>query len=56
MNPQEQLRIEALRLALQYGADDPVAVAERFYAFLSGQPTKTPRQLIDAALEAADVR
>lgn len=62
MNPEEQLRIEALRLALAQQASfqayetDVVKTAAEFYAFLLGQSDKTPREAIDAALAEAGIK
>lgn len=50
------IRLQCLELAVKNDCGDPVAEAERMFAFVTGAQTKTPRQLIDAALEAANVR
>jgi hypothetical protein len=52
----EALRLRCLELALSQGHGDPVIDAGKFVDFITGEPAKTPRQLIDAALEAANVR
>lgn len=51
----EQLRRDSLKLAVE-ARGDVLEDACRFYAFVSGEKTKTPRQLIDPAREAANVR
>ncbi len=60
MNPERLSDAEALRLRcleLATGVPgEPVETARRFYAFVTAEDAKTPRQLIDAALEAANVR
>ena len=48
----QEMRIEALRLAVAAGQPD-LHIA--FYEFLTGKSDQTPRQIIDAALEAANV-
>lgn len=48
----QEMRIEALRLAVAAGHPD---LCQRFYEFLTGKSDQTPRQIIDAALEAANV-
>lgn len=52
---QIELRLACLKLAVEVRGD-VLEDARRFYAFVSGEDAKTPRQLIDAALEAANVR
>jgi hypothetical protein len=52
---QEQLRLKCLELAVQ-ASGDPMTNARDFHAFVTGEDAKTPRQVIDAALEAANVR
>lgn len=52
----EELRHDCLRLAISANVGDPVEAARRFEAYILGHDAMTPRQLIDAALEAADVR
>ena len=52
---QEQLRLKCLELAVQ-APGDPMTNARDFHAFVTGEAEKTPRQVIDAALEAANVR
>lgn len=53
----EEIRIECLKLALgNPHATDAVAEAQRYWNFVTGLPAKTPRELIDEALEAAGVR
>jgi hypothetical protein len=49
----EAIRLEALRLAVQAG--DP-HFRHQFYDFLTGASDQTPRQIIDAALDAVNVR
>ena len=51
MNDRE-IRLEALRLAVQAGNAD---LRQPFYEFLVGKSDQTPRQIINAALEAANV-
>ena len=53
--PEQLLRLKCLELALQ-APGDPMTNARDFHAFVTGEDSKTPRQLIDAALEAANVR
>lgn len=55
-NPDHALRIRCLELATQTQAGEPVDIARQFYAFVVGEDNRTPRQIIDAALEAANVR
>lgn len=50
----EQLRLACLDLGIRAGGD-ALENAKAFYAFVIGDVAKTPRQLIDAALEAANV-
>ncbi|WP_176482815.1 hypothetical protein [Sphingobium sp. D43FB] len=52
LSPDEFLRLEALRLAVQAGQPP---LRQHFYEFLTGKSDRTPRQIIDAALEAANV-
>lgn len=52
---QEELRLKCLELAVR-APGDPMANARDFHAFVTGEDAKTPRQVIDAALEAANVR
>lgn len=52
----QSLRLRCLELAISAQAIDPVERAADFHAFITGQPAKTPREQILAALEAADVR
>lgn len=46
------IRLEALRLAVKAG---DAGLRQSFYEFLTGKSDQTPRQIIDAALEAANV-
>lgn len=56
MNP-EEIRVECLRLANSNPhVVDVVAEAQRYLDFVSGKPVQTPREIIDAALEASGVR
>lgn len=56
MTEQEQdLRLRCLELAVR-APGDPMTNARDFHAFVTGEDAKTPRQTIDAALEAANVR
>ena len=55
LSPDRQLRLECLRLAVDTHDPDKIAVARRFYAFVACEDDQTPRQRIDAALDAADV-
>lgn len=48
----ESLRLEALRLAVAAGKPE---LRQQFLDFLTGKSDQTPRQIIDAALEAANV-
>lgn len=50
----QALRLRCLELAVEARAD--VDAARRYYAFVTGEDAKTPRQIIDAALEATGVR
>jgi hypothetical protein len=52
---QEELRLRCLELAVR-APGDPLRNARDFHAFVTGEDAKTPRQLIDTALEAANVR
>lgn len=46
LTPDEQLRLEALRLAVQSGrGGDIVKDAQAFYAFLTGKSDRTPREV-----------
>lgn len=51
----ENIRLQCLGLAISVPGD-PVATAERMFKFVTNEAAKTPRQLIDAALEQAGVR
>jgi hypothetical protein len=51
---EQQLRLRCLELAVQTSGD-PMTTARDFHAFLT-EESKTPRQVIDAALETANVR
>lgn len=55
----EQLRLECLRLA-HAGNSEPVEYtvqcAQLYYDFLTGKSDQTQRQIIDAALDVANVR
>lgn len=58
---QQAFRLSCLDLAArEFGSmrnvDFIVVAAERFAAFVEGTPAQTPRERINAALEAADVR
>lgn len=58
---QQQVAFDCLALTLKHSpghtnASDVLTVADQFYAFVTGLPSKTPREQIDAALDAADVR
>lgn len=50
---QTEIRFRCLELAVGYGAPD---LCEQFLAFVTGKSDQTPRQAIDAALDAANVR
>ena len=53
----EAIRLQCLDIAIRSPFPaDPVAAAERMFNFVTGENTKTPRQVIDAALEASGVR
>lgn len=54
MTHEEALRMGCLELAVK-APGDPLETARQFYAFVTGEDAKTPRQIIDAALEAAGV-
>jgi hypothetical protein len=49
------IRLQCLGLAVRFDHGDPVETAGRMFAFVTGEAAKTPRQLIDAALETANV-
>lgn len=51
----QALRLRCLELALGAPGVDVIEHAERFYSFVTEAKAKTPRQMIDAALEAAGV-
>lgn len=54
-----EIRLECLRLAnAGFGErpEDIVVRSRAYYDFLTGKSDQTPRQIIDAALEAANVR
>lgn len=55
-HPETLLRLKCLELAIAARLGDPVADGQRFYEFVTDAVTKTLRQLIDEALEAAGVR
>ncbi len=49
-------RLECLKLAVEStGSADAVALARDFYAFVTGESDKSPREIIDAALDQANV-
>lgn len=53
----EELRLECVRLAINDPrCPDVIPEAGRLFDFITGQAAKTPRQLIDEALEQAGVR
>jgi len=62
---QQLLRLECLRMALGVASavlakdanpGDTVARAQRYYDFVTGASSKSPREQIEAALDAANVR
>lgn len=52
LDTEEFLRLEALRLAVQAGFPH---YRQEFYDFLTGKNRQTPRRIIDAAPEEANV-
>lgn len=53
----EAIRLQCLDLAVRADKGDAVAEAQRMYEFVTATSVpKTPRQVIDATLEAAGVR
>jgi hypothetical protein len=56
--PEEQeMRFRCLQLAHghEWAPMDVVSRAKDYYAFVTGQPAQTPRQMINAALDKANV-
>lgn len=54
-NPDDrELRLQCLQLASSAGYD-AVTLARDFYAFVTGESDKSPRERITAALDAANV-
>lgn len=55
---ERDIRLACLKLAHEasHSPDEVVRRADAYAAFVLGQPVQTPRQIIDAALEAANVR
>lgn len=56
----EQLRLDCLKLGISwcesFGEQDALVSANKFYAFVTGQSDKTPREAIDAALAEAGIK
>lgn len=54
--PDQEMRFRCLRLAVERQTGAPIADAHKFHDFVTGKSDQTPRQMIDAALDQADVK